>query len=59
MKGYIRLKDMYTPNAYFECDRDKNYLCPIVKQNQPCGNCKGTRYIKFAKIYDERRNGNV
>ncbi len=42
------IKDMYSRNAYFVCDRSKNIECPRVKRNEPCGNCKGTRNIKYA-----------
>lgn len=44
---------MYTANAYFICDREKNTKCPRVKKNLPCGDCKGTRYLKFAKEFEK------
>ena len=49
----IEIRQIYTPNTYFICDRSKNYLCPRVKNNLPCGDCKGTRNIKFAKEFDK------
>lgn len=49
----IKLEQMYTSATHFVCDRSKNYLCPRVKSNLPCGDCKGTRYIEFAKEFEE------
>lgn len=48
---FIKAKQMRTPNAYFICDRTKNYLCSRVRNNMPCGECKGTKFIKFAKEF--------
>lgn len=53
--GTIRIKEMYTPSAYFICERSKNIDCPRVKKNIPCGDCKGTKNIKFAKVFEEGR----
>lgn len=53
----IKVEDMYTPQAHFICDRNKNYLCPRVKKNLPCGDCKGTKYIEFAKVFKEDTKG--
>lgn len=53
----VIIEDMYTPQAHFICDRDKNFSCPRVKMNVPCGDCKGTKHVEFAKIfYDEDKN---
>ena len=56
MAEYIKVKEMYTPQAYFICDRSKNYICPRVKKNLPCGDCKGTKYIEFAKVFNDKKN---
>lgn len=49
----IKVEDMYTPQAHFICDRNKNYLCSRVKKNLSCRDCKGTKYIEFAKVFEE------
>jgi hypothetical protein len=56
MAEYIKVKEMYTPQAYFICDRNKNYICPRVKKNLSCGDCKGTKYIEFAKVFNDKKN---
>lgn len=53
MADYIKVKEMYTPQAHYVCDRDKNYACPRVKNGLPCGDCKGTKYREFAKVFNE------
>ena len=54
--GFIKVEDMYTSQVHFICDRSKNYLCPRVKKDIPCGSCKGTKYIEFAKEFSEEDN---
>ena len=52
MKENLIIKDMYTPQAYFICDKNKNYICPRVKKNLPCGDCKGTKYEEIEEYYN-------
>lgn len=49
--GVVKANEIYTPNAYFICDRSLNKSCPRVKNNEPCGDCKGTTNMEFAKIF--------
>ena len=51
MANFIKIREMYTPQVHFVCDRNKNKDCPRVKRNLPCGDCKGTKHYKFAKVY--------
>lgn len=37
-------------SAIFECDRLKNTKCNRVRNNLPCGNCRGTKHINFALV---------
>lgn len=53
MKEYIVAKRLYTSSPYVICDRNKNTICPRVKQNLPCGDCKGTKYMEFAKVFTD------
>lgn len=48
---FIKYKNAYTSAFCFECDREKNTECIRVKQNLPCGDCKGTTNVKFAKTF--------
>lgn len=58
MAGIIKIREMYTPQAHFICDRSKNSLCPRVQKNLPCGDCQGTKYIEFAKVFDSEEEMN-
>jgi hypothetical protein len=53
MSEHFIIKNAYSPQAYFICDRNKNYACPRVKKNLPCGDCKGTKHMEFAKTFDD------
>ena len=54
MSEHFIIKNMYSSQAYFICDRNKNYVCPRVKRSLPCGDCKGTKYMDFAKTFDDK-----
>ena len=52
----IEIREMRTPQVHFICDRNKNIKCPRVKKNLPCGDCKGTEYFEYAKVFYKKRS---
>lgn len=49
---FVKWNKKHNGVFYFECDRVKNNICERAKKNLPCNDCVGTRYMKFAKVYD-------